>query len=166
MTRALKRLPLASLEAAIARAEHYRDLNQPEEAESICLDVLDVDGNHQAAWTLLGLAITDRLATHEAGLLEEAIAAFEHLEDVYQRTYHAGIAWERAGKAHLERHEAHNAVTAFEHALSMFERAEGLRPDSPDPILRWNRCVRLLSSHPALRAALRSPREHEVRFGD
>ena len=41
----LKRLPHASLDAAIAKAEHYRDLNQPEEAESICRDVLDVDAS-------------------------------------------------------------------------------------------------------------------------
>jgi tetratricopeptide (TPR) repeat protein len=166
MSRSLKRLPRANLEAAIARAEHYRDLNQPEEAESICRDVLDVDGTHQAAWAILGLAITDRFPSHEAGLLEEAIAAFEHLEDAYERTYHIGVAWERAAKAHLERQEAHSAVTAFEHALSLFERSEQMRPDSPDPILRWNRCVRLLSSHPALRAALDEPREHDVRFGD
>jgi tetratricopeptide (TPR) repeat protein len=166
MSRTLKRLPRANLEVAIARAEHYRDLNQPEEAESICLDVLDVDGAHPAAWRLLGLAITDRLPSHEAGLLEEAIAAFERLEDAYDRAYYIGVAWERAAKAHLERNEAHSALTAFEHALALFEHAEQLRPDSPDPILRWNRCVRLLSNHPALRAAVSEPREHDVRFSD
>jgi tetratricopeptide (TPR) repeat protein len=162
----LKRLTGAHLEAAIVKAAHYRDLNQPEEAESICRDVLDVDGANQAAWKLLGLAITDRLATPEAGLLEEAVAAFGRLEDDYERVYHVGVAWERAAKAHVERSEAHSALTAFEHALSLFERAERMRPDSADPILRWNRCVRLLSSHPLLRAAIREPREHDVRFGD
>ncbi|HXN31021.1 MAG TPA: hypothetical protein VN894_04130 [Polyangiaceae bacterium] len=166
MSYALKRLPHANIEAAIAKAAHYRGLNQPEEAESICRDVLEVDGANQAGWKLLGLAITDRFATREAGLLEEAIAAFERLDDEYERGYHVGVAWERAAKAHLERNEAHSAVTAFEHALSLFEQAHGMRPDSPDPILRWNRCVRLLSSHPLLRAAIHEPREHEVRFGD
>jgi tetratricopeptide (TPR) repeat protein len=166
MNLSLKRLHPAALEAAIARAAHYRDLNQPEEAESICRDVLDVDGANQAARKLLGLAITDRFATREAGLLEEAIAAFELLGDEYERIYHFGVAWERAAKAHLERGEAHSAVTAFEHALSLFERAERIRPDSPDPVLRWNRCVRLLSSHSSLRAAMQHPRDHDVRFGD
>jgi tetratricopeptide (TPR) repeat protein len=166
MSLTLKRLSPANLPAAIARAEHYRDLNQPEEAESICRDVLDVDGAHQAAWRLLGLAITDRFASKEAGLLERAVAAFERLEDEYERNYHVGVAWERAAKAHLERGEAHSAVTAFEHALSLFARVQTMRPDTPDPILRWNRCVRLLSEHPSLRAALEQPREHDVRFGD
>jgi tetratricopeptide (TPR) repeat protein len=162
----LKRLPRESLKAAIERAAHYRDLNQPEEAESICRDVLDVDGAHQVAWRLLGLALTDRLPSGHAGLLEEAIDAFERLTDDYERVYHTGVAWERAAKAHLERNEAHSAVTAFEHAMRLFAQAESMRPDSPDPILRWNRCVRLLSGHPSLRAAIHAPREDEVHLGD
>ena len=166
MSLSLKRLSFASIDAAIERAAHYRDLNQPEEAESICRDVLDVDPQNQAAHKLLGLAITDRFATREPGLLEDAVAAFEHLKDEYERVYHVGVAWERAAKAHLERGEGHSAVTAFEHAMSLFDRVQGMRPASPDPILRWNRCVRLLTGHPLLKAALAQPRDHDVQFGD
>ena len=166
MSYALKTLPRASLDGALAKAEHYRDLNQPEEAESICRDVLDVDAESQRAWKLLGLALTDRFAGGRVGLVEEAIAAFERLTDAYERTYHLGVAWERSAKAHLERGEAHSAVTAFEHALELFQQAEHLRPDLPDPVLRWNRCVRLLNSHPSLRAAIVAPREDEVHLGD
>lgn len=166
MAFALKRLPPTKLEAAIAKAAHYRDLNQPEEAESICQDVLAVDATNQAALKLMGLAITDRFSGGEAGLLEAAIASFERLVDPYEREYHLGVAWERAAKAHLERNEAHSAVAAFENALSLFASAEVLRPDAPDPVLRWNRCVRLLSNHPALLAAIEEPREQDVRFGD
>jgi tetratricopeptide (TPR) repeat protein len=166
MSYSLKRLPRANLEAAIAKAAHYRDLNQPEEAESICRDVLDVDPHNQQAWKLLGLAITDRFPSAQVGLLEEAIEAFERLGDEYERVYHLGVAWERAAKAHLERNEAHSAVTAFEHALRLYEKAEAMRPDSPDPVLRWNRCVRLLSNHPSLMAAIHAPREDQVHLGD
>lgn len=162
----LKRLPRESLDAAIRKAAHYRDLNQPEEAESICRDVLDVDAGHQAAWKLLGLALTDRFASGRVGLLEDALAAFERLLDEYERIYHFGVAWERAAKSHLERSESHSAVTGFEHALALYARAEQMRPDLPDPVLRWNRCVRLLQTHPALRAALHAPREDQVHLGD
>jgi len=162
----LKRLPRTSLEAAVAKAAHYRDLNQPEEAESICRDVLDVEPVNQTAWRLLGLALSDRFATGQAGLLEQAIDAFGRLTDEYDRVYHTGVAWERAAKAHVERNEAHSAVAAFEHALGLFERAEAMRPDLPDPVLRWNRCVRLLASHPSLRIAMHAPREDEVHLGD
>ena len=162
----LKRLPKASLEAALAKAAHYRDLNQPEEAESICRDVLDVDAASQTAWRLLGLSLTDQLMRSQVGHLEEALEAFAHLTDEYDRVYHVGVAWERAAKAHLERNEAHSAVTSFEHALQQFEKAEALRPESPDPVLRWNRCVRLLTEHPSLKAAMRAPREDQVHLGD
>ncbi len=161
----LKRLPRASLGAAIEKAEHYRDLNQPEEAESICRDVLDVESDHQRALKLLGLALTDRFHSGRVGLLEDALAVFDLLSDAYEKTYHRGVAWERAAKAHMERSEAHSAVTAFEHALRLYEEAEALRPDSPDPLLRWNRCVRLLAS-PALVAAMNAPREAQVHLGD
>lgn len=166
MSYELKHLSRANLDAAVEKAAHYRDLNQPEEAESICRDVLDVDPANQAAWKILGLAITDQFASGHVGLLEEAVSAFEQLRDEYDRVYHVGVAWERAAKVHLERDEAHSAVTSFEHALALFQQAERLRPDSPDPILRWNRCVRLLSSHPSLKAAIHAPREDEIHLGD
>jgi tetratricopeptide (TPR) repeat protein len=166
MSYSLKTLPRTSLDAALAKAEHYRDLNQPEEAESICRDVLDVDETSQRAWKLLGLALTDRFSIRHVGLVEEAIEAFEHLTDEYERIYHIGVAWERSAKAHLERNEAHSAVTAFEHALKLFERAQAMHPELPDAVLRWNRCVRLLTENPSLRAALHEPREDQVQLGD
>jgi hypothetical protein len=162
----LKRLPRASLDAAIEKAAHYRDLNQPEEAESICRDVLDVEDHHPTALKLLGLALTDRFASGRVGLLEDALAVFAQLPEPYERTYHQGVAWERAAKAHLERNEAHSAVTAFEHAMKHYEEAEAMRRDLPDPLLRWNRCVRLLAAHPSLRAAMLAPRESQIHLGD
>lgn len=167
MTLALKRLTTQNLEAALAKASTYRDLNQPEEAESICRDVLDVDPENVHALRVLGLALTDRFGTAWVGLFEEAVAVFERLGTEYERVYYGGIAWERSAKAHLERGEAHSAVTSLEHALALFERAEKLAPpESPDPILRYNRCVRLLTTHPLLLAAAGDPREDAVHLGD
>jgi tetratricopeptide (TPR) repeat protein len=162
----LKRLPASSLPAAVAKAAHYRDLNQPEEAESICHDVLAVDPAQQDALKILGLAVTDRFATGPVGLLEEAVAVFERLADDYAREYHLGVAWERAAKTHLERREIHSAAAAFESAFKFFEQAERLRPDLPDPLLRWNRCARLVAAHPTLAEAMRAPPGRDVPFGD
>lgn len=161
-----KKLPPGTVQAALEKAAHYRDLNQPEEAESICQDVLDAEPENQLAWRILGLAVTDRMETRHVGLLDEAIAAFGRLTDEYDRTYHTGVAWERAAKAHVERDELHSAATSFEHALELFGQAEALRPSSPDPVLRWNRCVRLLTRHPQLRAAMSAPRDGLVVLGD
>src|SRR5205085_11166530 len=50
----LKRLHKEAIPAALEKAERYRLLNEPGEAESICLDILAADAeNQQAIITLL-----------------------------------------------------------------------------------------------------------------
>jgi len=152
----LKRLSPTALEGAIAKAEHYRDLNQPDEAESICRDVLDVDPKHQLALRNLGLALTDRLPRERHHVFDEALATFTRLDSEYERAYYVGIAWERLAKVQLEHGEARNAIASFEKALDLFEKAGALGPEgAPDPVLRWNRCVRALEAHPEIVAAQR-----------
>jgi len=163
---ALKRLSPKNLDAALERARHYRDLNQPEEAESICRDVLDVDPRHQEALKTLGLALTDRFPRFWHSLFEEAVASFEKLTNEYERTYYNGVAWERLAKAHLDHNQAHNAAHAFERALELYDRAQGLSPEAADPILRWNRCVRALQDHPDILRALEDPRASGFGIGD
>ena len=50
----LKRLGTRNLHAALEKAEKYRALNEPEEAESICRDILSEDPVHQDALRTLG----------------------------------------------------------------------------------------------------------------
>ncbi len=166
MSYELKKLAVGSLPAALAKAIHYRDLNQPEEAESICRDILDVAPDEQSALRELGLALTDRFPTAWMYVFDEAVATFNKLTNEYERIYYTGVAWERLAKAHLEKNQAHNAAHSFEKALSLFGEAEALSPSSPDPILRWNRCVRALQTHPALLGATQRPLEPEFEFGD
>jgi tetratricopeptide (TPR) repeat protein len=165
---ALKQLGHRDLGAALEMALHYRDLNQPEEAESICRDILDVDPVHEEALTTLGLALTDRFPTAWQHAFEEAITTFNKLPNEYDRIYYEGVAWERLAKAHLEHGQAHNAAHAFEEALLRFAHAERLAPAGrPEPILRWNRCVRALLAHAELALALTTPRESgEFEYND
>jgi len=164
---ALKKLPAHELDSAVQKATLYRELNQPEEAESICADVLAVDPKHQNALRVLGLAITDRFEETAVGLFDEALKAFNKLESEYDRVYHEGVAWERLGKAHLKRGEGHGALTALEHALDCYEAAEKIAPPgNPDSILRFNRCVRLLQSHRLLKDAFDAPHSRNSGFGD
>lgn len=163
----LKRLEHRSLQAAIDKAEQYRALNEPEEAESICRDILDADPSHQAAIRILGLALTDEFQKTRTKNFDEAVRTFSRLTSEYERVYYTGIAWERAGKAHLELGEHHNALSCFEHALEQYEEAERIGPkDAPDPVLRWNRCVRVLKSHPELLRASSSPHSKTPILGD
>ena len=163
----LKRLSAKDLGTALEKAGIYRDLNQPEEAESICRDILEVEPKNEKALRILGLALTDRFVETRVGVFEEALKVFASLPSEYERVYYTGVAWERLGKAQLARNEGHNALAAIEHALEAFEKSETLAPaSSPDPILRWNRCVRLLHSHPLLKQAFDAPHSRQPHLGD
>ncbi len=54
----LKLISKDTIPRALAKAERYRLLNEPQEAESICLDILCVEPDHHEALVMLLLAIT------------------------------------------------------------------------------------------------------------
>ena len=163
----LKPLIERNLETAVTLAKHYRDLNQPEEAESICRDILAVAPDHDAAWRILGLALTDRFPTEWMSLFEAACESFRRLPSAYERVYYTGIAWERFARAQVMAGRAHNAVHAYEEALARFEEAERLgAKDEPSPILHYNRCVRALTENEELARASSIPVEPDFDRGD
>lgn len=143
----LKHISTSGIPEAIAKAELYRSLNEPEEAESICHDILAVEPRHQMALRLLGLALTDEFAGG-SDRFREAEKIFQLLTDPYERHYYTGILYERRAKAQLKSGQPPAAVlTLFELALHSFAEAEKIRPaGNDDAILRWNRCVRLLQN--------------------
>jgi tetratricopeptide (TPR) repeat protein len=163
----LKRLGARNLQSAVNLAKHYRDLNQPEEAESICRDVLDVAPENEEALRTLGLALTDRFPTAWMSLFDEACATFAKLPRAYERMYFTAIAWERYAMAQLAAGRAHNALHAFEEALKGFEKADSLgSPDDPAAILHYNRCVRVLTTNRDVVSASLVPHEPKYEFGD
>ncbi|HEY6065837.1 MAG TPA: hypothetical protein VIY96_06745 [Thermoanaerobaculia bacterium] len=143
----LKTISKEAIPEATAKADWYRLLNEPGEAESICRDVLAVDPADQTALKLLGLAITDQFRGAPSDRRAEAERTFQSLEDPYERLYYTGIARERFAKAQLASvRPPHTLIVLFEDALAWFERAEQIRPSGNDEaILRWNRCARILN---------------------
>src|SRR5688572_7777356 len=100
----LKTISRESIPSALEKAERYRLLNDPEQAESICRDILTIEPAHQQARRVLVLAITDQFATgHGHGGVREARKQIEKLEDEYERAYYTGIVFEREARASLER---------------------------------------------------------------
>lgn len=167
MGRELKPLRERNLSAAVALAKHYRDLNQPEDAESICRDILDVAPDNEDALRTLGLALTDQFPTSWMTLFDDACATFAKLRSEYDRMYYTGITWERYAKAQLVAGRGHNAIHAFEEAIAKFEAADRLgTPDNPAPILHYNRCVRALTMHPELVRLSNAPQGPDYEFGD
>ena len=144
----LKPISRAGIPEAITKAELYRYLNEPGEAESICRDILAIEPNNQAAVRLLGLALTDQFKGELSDRESEAEALFQRLSNEYERTYHCGLLHERRAKAQLRSGRlVHTVLPVFEQAMKYFNEAERLRPPgNDDSILRWNRCVRLLQS--------------------
>ena len=144
----LKPISKDGIPEAISKAELYRYLNEPGEAESICRDILAIDPENQTALRLLGLSITDQFTGSSSDRHGEANATFQNLKDGYERAYYTGILHERQAKAQLAAgRPPYTVAPLFEEALSCFERAEAIRPHgNDDAILRWNRCVRILES--------------------
>ena len=144
----LKPISKGSIPEAISKVELYRALNEPEEAESICRDILAADPQNQLALRLLGLALTDQFTGSSTHRYAEVERIFDSLADPYERLYYTGLLYERRAKAQLRAgHLPHTLLPLFEKAMHYFEEAEKIRPpDNDDAILRWNRCLRVLQS--------------------
>jgi hypothetical protein len=144
----LKRISTDAVDRAIGRAEHYRLLNDPEQAESICLDILAVDGGNERARIVLILSLTDQfrrgVGSHGVRRAKEHVGK---LSGKYERAYYAGLVAERQGRAHLL-HGGMERAFAYEglhEAMQHYEQADALKPAGvDDAILRWNACVRTI----------------------
>jgi hypothetical protein len=126
----------------------YRLLNEPSEAESICLDVLQVDSENQQAIATLILALADRFDKGHAVEAARARELLRRLRDPYERAYYAGILYERQAKAVLAQGAFGAEALAFDllhEGMRCFEQAEALRPPhNDDARLRWNTCARMI----------------------
>ncbi|MGI9078011.1 MAG: hypothetical protein ACR2G6_11900 [Gemmatimonadaceae bacterium] len=144
----LKPISKPGVARAIEKAERYRFLNQPWAAESICLDVLEVEPENQAALINLLLALTDQFREGVSGGVARARDVLPRIRDEYKRAYYAGTICERRGIAQLASGTPGAGFAAYDwlrEAMEWYERAEAISPAGNDEaILRWNTCVRAL----------------------
>ena len=152
---ALKPLSPEALPKALAKAERYRLLKEPREAESICLDALEREPDNQEALRTLLLALTDQFGKEEtragdstgmspaASAIADALKIASRLDDEYDRAYYSGIICERRANANLQ--DSARAFDLLRKAMSWYEKAEAVRlPANDDAVLRWNTCARLI----------------------
>ncbi len=151
-----------SLDNALAKAERYRLLNEPTEAESICRDILEVAPANRDARISLILALTDELSRDDKAFAD-AMTEVAVLESPYDRAYYSGIAWERRAKAFYDSRRPGPSGHVYDwivKALALFEEAERLRlAGNDDPILRWNACVRFLERHKGMAPTMEDVKE-------
>lgn len=149
----LKPISSAGVPVALQRAERYRLLNEPSLAESICLDVLNLEPENQRALVTLLLAITDQFGHSVSPARAREI--LPRLKSEYEQRYFAGIIAERSAHAQLRKGAPNASFTAYDglrEAMRCYEDAIELRPQgNDDAILRWNTCARLLMRNPNLR---------------
>lgn len=147
----LKPLTPEAIPAALEKAVRYRLLNEPGDAESICLDVLRIEPDNEKALVTLLLAITDRFSTGYSIGTTKAQDVLARLPSEYERAYYAGIVAERLAKGLLAQNMPGTGFDAREflcEAMQWYEKAELLRPaNNDDALLRWNACARIINSN-------------------
>lgn len=157
----LKPLSKSGVPAALEKAEHYRLLNEAQEAESICLDILEVEPDNQHALVTLLLSLTDQFRRVQAAKVSQAREIVGRLKQEVDQAYYAGIICERQAKASLEHFEPGSGSVAygkFREAMTFYERAAELASgDNNDATLRWNACARTMNRNPDVAPAQDNP---------
>lgn len=156
----LKPIDREAIPGALEKAKHYRLLNEPLEAESICLDILEVEPDNEEALITLVLSLTDQFGSRLQKTYRDAKEASARLADEYDRAYYSGLICERRAKVHLERGgpgSGHVSYDWFRRAMEFYAEASEISEDQTDPILRWNTCARIIMHHPELEQEPESP---------
>jgi hypothetical protein len=154
-----KPLSREAIPGALAKAERYRLLNEPWQAESICRDILAAEPANRDAHVTLVLALTDQF-TQGVGM-HEVLGLVAELADEYDRHYYRGIVHERRAHALFRQTDFRSADTVYTlvmHAMKWYERAQAVRAaGNDDSLLRWNACARFLNRYPQLQPAPEEP---------
>ncbi|MBM9603743.1 hypothetical protein [Desulfopila inferna] len=160
----LRKIKRENIPSALELAKQYRLLNEPDEAESICLDILEVDPDHQDTLITLLLALTDKFSS--SGLspsFEKAKAIVDRLPVPYCKSYYRGILYERRAKNYLKQEEPGGGAAAYQwFAKAMKSYDEAIKtcdPSNQDAVLRWNSCARIINSNPEVRSEEKSAPE-------
>src|SRR5262245_55388896 len=130
---AFRLLSKDSIPDAMKKAERYRLLGEPDEAESVCLDVLQVDPENQAARVDLILAISDQFGRERRPRVDLAMKVVGELKDEYQRRYYEAVVLEREARAHLDLDTPPVLVfLRYCEAMDKFAAAAEIRPAGGD----------------------------------
>lgn len=147
----LKPISKHAIPAALEKARHYRLLNQPWQAESICRDILRTDPENQKVIYTIILAITDQFEGKLKRSLSKALELVKKLTDEYEAEYCTGLIYERQATAALNRQTPRAGYIAHDYlirAMQHYENAEKLRPaTNEESVLRWNSCHRFINRH-------------------
>ncbi|MBT8330618.1 MAG: hypothetical protein HKP52_03360 [Desulfofustis sp.] len=160
----IKALSQEAIPEALQMAERYRLLNEPDEAESICLDILAADPNHQEALITLLLSQTDKFRDNRLiPAFDQAKEIVDKLGDAYCKSYYLGVIFERRAKYHLKLGGPGAGTVAHGWLVkAMDEYKDALTncdPGNQKAVLRLNSCVRLMNNNPEIQPDSSEQRE-------
>jgi hypothetical protein len=167
-----KKIPIETVDNAMKQAQHYRLLNEPALAESICRDIVAVDEKNGLAWITLLLSLTDQFDVKYTHAVDEAKDALAHLTDEFHKVYYEGILYERWARAQLQKEVPLETIESWTRtAMKLYDQANNLAPkDDPNPLLRWNTCARFLEEcekkKPQTNASPPNLRDLHTEFGE
>ena len=129
MTFELKSLSHEAIPAALEKAHRYRLLNEPEQAESICEDVLRIDPENQDALASLILALTDRFGSPRPVPPRRVRDLLPRLRGEYERAY-----------THGPHANASNAQVRLSTATSRVQKIHPVSPtETVSIVVGWHR---------------------------
>ena len=147
----LKSLTPAGVEHALERADYFRLLNEPAQAESACLDILAADPKNQRALVILILALTDQFGLGTPISDPDIADIIRQVTDEYQKIFLSALVLERRARAKLEQQIPQAESMAYDlcnQAMALYEKAELIRAvGNDDVLLRWNACARMIMQH-------------------
>ena len=147
----LKTIEKADLDAALAAAQNSWSELRADNAESICLDILEADPGNQSALELL---LRSRIELLKKGLprgVAQAEELIPRLESDFDKAFFSGMLREGQARYLLEkrgRQSSNVAYSWFRQAMEDYEEALSKNPGRIEPKLHWNACVRTIQSNP------------------
>jgi catechol 2,3-dioxygenase-like lactoylglutathione lyase family enzyme len=140
----LKRISEEAIPAALEKAVRYRLLGEPMQAESISLDVLEMEPHNEEALATLVLALTDQFERNLSDPVRRAQETAERLPDEYSRSYYRGIIHERQAKAHVRRDDLRAVPVAdIDRSKSFYADKLGFHVDHDSEVSDEVRIVQL-----------------------
>lgn len=159
----LKKISADAVPSALEMAHRYRLLNEPQAAESICRDILEVEPTNEQALITLLLALTDNFSNEITRSFSQAKEVVERLAGHSLRSYYSGVIYERRAKAHLRiggPNAQEMAYSWLEKAMQAFDEAlTRSEEDNQEAVLRWNACARLMNEYQAMKPTVTFERE-------
>jgi tetratricopeptide (TPR) repeat protein len=140
---------ISAVKKALKKAKQYRSLLEPEIAESICLDILNVDPENQDVLIVYILALLDQISrTENQTQIKTIERTIEKLTSQYQTYYYSGLLNERRARHLLTQAMSHSfSYDYFIEALTFYQQAIDRCPEKNDEaILRWNSCIRTVET--------------------